>query len=117
MVIQLLIIEDYIFILPLIDKYLIPQELEKKSNAEISTPYKLRQEMLDKMPNKFFTKKQKVFEPCAGKGGFIVDIIDKFMIGLKKVIKNEKKRYKTIVEECLYFSDIYIDSKSIYTNV
>jgi len=47
-----------------------------------------------------------VFEPCAGKGGFIVDIIDRFMIGLKKVIKNEKKRYKTIVEECLYFSDI-----------
>ena len=90
----------------LIDKYLIPQELEKKSNAEVSTPYKLRQEMLDKMPNKFFTKKQKVFEPCAGKGGFIVDIIDRFMIGLKKVIKNEKKRYKTIVEECLYFSDI-----------
>jgi hypothetical protein len=30
----------------LIDEYLIPQELEKKQNAEISTPYKLRQEML-----------------------------------------------------------------------
>ena len=27
----------------LIDKYLVPQELEKKSNAEISTPFKLRQ--------------------------------------------------------------------------
>tara|TARA_B110000037_G_C17107014_1_gene500276 strand:- start:2171 stop:2374 length:204 start_codon:yes stop_codon:yes gene_type:complete len=34
----------------LIDKYLIPQELEKKKNAEVSTPFKLRQEMLDKMP-------------------------------------------------------------------
>jgi len=34
----------------LIDKYLIPQELEKKSNAEVSTPFKLRQEMLDKIP-------------------------------------------------------------------
>jgi len=30
----------------LIDEYLIPQELEKKQNAEISTPYKLRQDML-----------------------------------------------------------------------
>ena len=60
----------------LIDKYLIPQELEKKSNAEVSTPYKLRQEMLDKIPKEFWTFIKKVFEPCAGKGGFIVDIID-----------------------------------------
>ena len=90
----------------LIDKYLIPQELEKKKNAEVSTPFKLRQEMLDKIPIKFWTSTKKVFEPCAGKGGFIVDIIDRFMNGLKKVIPDEKKRYKKIVEQCLYFSDI-----------
>jgi hypothetical protein len=90
----------------LIDKYLIPQELEKKSNAEVSTPFKLRQEMLDKIPIKFWSKKRKVFEPCSGKGGFIIDIIDRFMTGLKKRIPDDKKRYKTIVEECLYFSDI-----------
>ena len=90
----------------LIDKYLIPQELEKKSNAEVSTPFKLRQEMLDKIPVEFWTSIKKVFEPCAGKGGFIVDIIDRFMIGLEKTIPDEKERYRTIVEECLYFSDI-----------
>lgn len=90
----------------LIDKYLIPQELEKKSNAEVSTPYFLRQEMLDKIPTEFWTKPRKVFEPCAGKGGFVVDIIDRFMIGLKDSILDEKERYKTIVEDCLYFSDI-----------
>ena len=39
----------------LIDKYLIPQELEKKSNAEVSTPFKLRKEMLDKIPVDFWT--------------------------------------------------------------
>ena len=33
----------------LIDKYFIPQELEKKTNAEVSTPFKLRQEMLSKI--------------------------------------------------------------------
>lgn len=90
----------------LIDKYLIPQELEKKSNAEVSTPFKLRQEMLDKIPVEFWTSIKKVFEPCAGKGGFIVDIIDRFMNGLEEVIPDEKERYRTIVEECLYFSDI-----------
>jgi hypothetical protein len=89
----------------LIDKYLIPQELEKKSNAEVSTPFKLRHDMLDKIPDDFWTPSYtpgdltpvypKVFEPCSGKGGFIIDIID-----------DEEERYKTIVEECLYFSDI-----------
>jgi len=48
----------------LIDKYLIPEELEKKKNAEVSTPRKLRQEMLDKIPKNFWKKPQKVFEPC-----------------------------------------------------
>ena len=90
----------------LIDKYLIPQELEKKKNAEVSTPFKLRQEMLDKIPADFWTTPKKVFEPCAGKGGFVVDIIDRFMNGLKEVIPDENIRYKTIIEDCLYFSDI-----------
>jgi hypothetical protein len=90
----------------LIDKYLVPQEIEKKSNAEVSTPFRLRQEMLDKIPIGFWKNANKVFESCAGKGGFVVDIIDRFMIGLKDCIPDEKKRYKTIVEDCLYFSDI-----------
>jgi hypothetical protein len=62
--------------------------------------------MLDKIPVEFWTFIKKVFEPCAGKGGFIVDIIDRFMNGLEQTIPDEKERYKTIVEECLYFSDI-----------
>ncbi len=90
----------------LIDKYLIPQELEKKKNAEVSTPYKLRQEMLDKMPKDFWKKCNKVIEPCVGKGGFLIDIISRFMDGLKEEILDEKIRYKKIVEECIYFSDI-----------
>jgi hypothetical protein len=54
----------------LIDKYLIADNLEKKHNAEVATPYELRKEMLDKIPLKFWRKKRKVFEPCSGKGGF-----------------------------------------------
>ena len=90
----------------LIDKYLIPQELEKKGNAEVSTPYKLRQEKLDTIPLDFWKSIKRVFEPCAGKGGFIIDIIDRFMDGLKETISDEKLRRKTIIEKCLYFSDI-----------
>lgn len=87
-----------------IDEYLIPNETEKKKNAEFSTPYKLRQEMLDKIPVEFWKSPKKVFEPCCGKGGFIVDIIERFMNGL--IIPDKKERYRIIVEECIYFSDI-----------
>lgn len=90
----------------IIDKFLIPQENEKKKNAEVSTPRQLRQEMLDEIPEKFWTQKKKVLEPCCGKGGFLIDIVDRFMKGWKDKYHDEKQRYKKIVEECLYFSDI-----------
>lgn len=90
----------------LIDKYLEATELEKSGNAEIPTLFKLREESLNKIPYDFWKTPKKIIEPSCGKGGYIVDIIDKFMIGLKHVIPDEKERYKTIVEECIYFSDI-----------
>jgi translation initiation factor 2 beta subunit (eIF-2beta)/eIF-5 len=90
----------------LIDTYLLPQELERKQHAEVSTPFQLRQEMLDQIPDAFWTMPKRVLEPCSGKGGFLIDIIDRFMDGLVDLIPDETIRYKTIVEECLYFSDI-----------
>lgn len=90
----------------LIDKYLEATELEKSGNAEIPTLFNLRQESLNKISCDFWKTPKKIIEPSCGKGGYIVDIIDKFMIGLKDVIPDEKERYKTIVEECIYFSDI-----------
>ena len=92
----------------LIDRYLIPQELEKRTNAEVSTPHQLRQEMLDRIPLEFWSKPHRVFEPCCGKGGFLIDIIDRFMTGLRDEYRGEKDRYKVIVEKCLYWSDIYL---------
>ena len=90
----------------LIDTYLVPQQSEKKQNAEVSTPYSLRQEMLDSVPQEFWTSPKKIFEPCCGKGGFVLDVVNRFMTGLRTFEPNEKKRYKHIVEECIYFADI-----------
>lgn len=89
-----------------IDKYLIPKQLEKEQNGEVSTPYILRNNMLDLIPDYFWSKPHKVLEPSSGKGGFIIDIINRFMKGLSKTIPNKEERYRIIVEECLYFSDI-----------
>ena len=89
----------------LIDKYLIPTKFEERSNAEVSTPYKLRNDMLDTLPLSHWKKPGKIIEPCAGKGGLLIEYIDRYMIGHKDVIIDEELRYKTIVEEYLYFCD------------
>jgi len=89
-----------------IDKYFEATELEISNHSEISTIFKLREKSLNKIPSSFWTSLKKIIEPSCGKGGFIIDIIGKFMIGLKDVIPDDELRYKTIVEECIYFSDI-----------
>jgi tRNA G46 methylase TrmB len=61
----------------LFDEYLVPQELEKKQNAEVSTPHHLRKDMLDALEKyvpDFFKTPKRVFETCCGKGQFVVDI-------------------------------------------
>ena len=90
----------------LIAKHFIPSIEEKKNKAEIPTPISLVEEMLDKMPKDFWKSKNKVFEPCCGKGNFIMKIFEKFFNGLKEKYPNEKKRCKIIITKCLYFSDI-----------
>lgn len=89
-----------------LDKYLVPQDLEKKNNAEVSTPYELRKKMLDKIPNKFWETPRRIFEPCSGKGGFLVDILYKFKKHLKFKDYQGEELHKFIVEQCIYFADI-----------
>lgn len=91
----------------LVDTYFVPKEIEKARNAEISTPFKLRKEMLDVIHHSFWNNpNNKVLEPCAGKCQFIIDIINRFMKGLSDVIPDDEERYKHIVENCIYFADI-----------
>jgi type I restriction-modification system DNA methylase subunit len=78
---------------------------ERKNLAEIPTPPALKKEMLDTIPEGFWTRKQLALEPCCGKGGFLVDLVDRFMTGLVD-IEDKEERYRFIVEECIYFSDI-----------
>jgi hypothetical protein len=87
-------------------EYFTPTDREKKNNAEIPTPRELKLEMISKVPKEFWTEKQKVLEPSVGKGGFCLEVIECFMIGLKELYPDENERYKIIVEECLYFADI-----------
>ena len=94
----------------LIDRYLIPHDNDRRKNAEVSTPYALRQEMLDSITKygdtNFWKTPKTVFEPCCGKGGFVVDLVEKFMNGLAETMPDKEERYRYIIEHCIYFADI-----------
>jgi hypothetical protein len=90
----------------IIDEYFVPAKQEQQEFGEVSSPYNLRNDMLDTISFSFWRSPKKVLEPCSGKGGFLLDIVDRFNEGLKNTIPDDEERYRVIVEECLYFADI-----------
>jgi hypothetical protein len=90
----------------LIEKHFIPSIEEKQKNAEIPTPVKLVDEMLEKVPEEFWKTPHKVLEPCCGKGNFVLGIFDKFYKGLAYIYEDEIERCRVIITECLYYADI-----------
>jgi len=96
----------------IIGKHFIPSLDQKKKNAEIPTPPKLCDEMIDKIPRKYFmNKNNKTFEPCCGKGNFVLALFERYFDGLTN-IEDECERCIHIIEKCLYFCDI--DPMNIY---
>lgn len=89
-----------------IAEHFIPTLEEKKGQAEVPTPVNLVDEMLDKVPENFWTSPKRVLEPCCGKGNFVLGIYDRFFNGLKQMYPNVKDRHRVIVEDCLWFCDI-----------
>jgi hypothetical protein len=90
----------------LIEKHFIPTNDEKKQNAEVPTPVKLVDEMLNSKPVEFWKKPQKVFEPCCGKGNFVLGIFDRFYKGLEEMYHDEIERCRVIMTECIYYADL-----------
>jgi len=90
----------------LIEKHFIPTVDEKKNNAEVPTPVKLVDEMLDRIPIEFWREENKVFEPCCGKGNFVLGIFYRFYDELEDKYPEPYERCKAIVEECLYYADL-----------
>jgi len=90
----------------LIEKYFIPSKNEQDENAEIPTPVKLVDEMLSKIPPNFWTDIHTVFEPCCGKGNFVLGIFDMFYKGLEKKFPDKVERCKIIMTKCIYYADL-----------
>jgi hypothetical protein len=90
----------------LIEKHFVPTADEKKRNAEVPTPTKLVDEMLNTVPLDFWKKPRKVFEPCCGKGTFVINIFDRFYKGLSVMYPDEIERCRVIMTECIYYADL-----------
>jgi hypothetical protein len=90
----------------LISKHFIPSQEEKKYNAEVPTPVKLVDDMLNAIPVEFWKTPKKVFEPCCGKGNFVLGIFDKFYIGLEELYPDNTERCRVIMMDCIYYADL-----------
>ena len=93
-----LILRDYVKI----------ADVERKKHGEILTPFiELAQPMInlvDKYDIKFWQNpNNRVLDSSAGYGTFLLLAAYKFMKGLKEWEPNEEKRFKWIVENCLYY--------------
>lgn len=74
---------------------------EKLNNGEVNTPLPLCIKMINLLtdydPNFFDRENLKIYEPCCGKGNFLITLIK---------ILAKKRSYKSIVENVIYFNDI-----------
>ena len=102
-------------LLELINECLKPKESEKKQFGEVFTPMIIINEMLDKLDDSyknihkisiFENKNFKWLDPANGMGNFMIMVYLKLMSGLEKIITDEKKRKKHILENMLYMSEI-----------
>ncbi len=98
---------DLISIYDIIEKFLKPNELQKKKNGEVFTPLELIREKCSKVPEEFWRDKNvKVLDPCCGIGNYQVVLIEFFMKGLIEEIPDEKERLYWIKTKILYCTDI-----------
>tara|TARA_Y100000389_G_scaffold152362_1_gene152341 strand:+ start:10770 stop:12095 length:1326 start_codon:yes stop_codon:yes gene_type:complete len=107
---------DYEILSRLIDANLFPNESNKQTLAEYPTLHQLRHDMLattSKITGDFWKAPCKVFEPCCGKGGFLIDVYCRFMCGLSESITDPEERRRVILTEVLYFADINQENVAI----
>ena len=94
--------------------------LANLSNDEIFTPTKLATQILDTLPKKIWSNPNiKFLDPCSKTGIFLREIANRLNIGLKDIIKNDKKRSEHIFLKQIYGISIteltaLISRRSIY---
>lgn len=79
--------------------------------GEVFTPFELIDEMLDQIPQEYFSDPTKTFfDPCAGKGNFPVKLIERLMEGLESQFPNKLERYRHIIENQIFMAEFQPES-------
>lgn len=98
-----------------IRKYNPVGEVEKKSFGEIFTPFPLINDMLNTLPIEVWSNPNlKWGDFCNGVGNFMIIVIKRLMIGLETWQPDEDKRYKHIVENMIYVSELQIKNMFLW---
>lgn len=90
---------------------------ERTEFGEVPTPPQPIDNMLNKIPCHIWNVVQPVYEPCCGKGNFVIAIFDKFYEGLSLQYPDIEERCKTIMTKCIYYADISAINVFITTEI
>jgi site-specific DNA-methyltransferase (adenine-specific) len=108
----------------LINSYLGIDKAAKDLHGEVFTPFKLINEMLDTLPNHVWGNPHlKWLDPANGIGNFPAVILERLMENLKDYndgkldLRDERTRYKHIIEEMIYVCDISPKNMFLYLNI
>ncbi len=90
-------------------------EIEKKRFGEVMTDLNLVKHILSRIPEEDFTNPKKTFIDFAnGTGVFPLVVIYKLMNGLSKVFPDSNERYKHIIENQIFVSEIQPKNMFLY---
>ena len=87
-----------------LEKLLLPSDKEKNERGFVITPSSLAEKMVSKIPISFWGKIHPTLDPCCGYGIFPLLVFELFNKHL--TIHNKEKKVRTIIEKCIFFSDI-----------
>ena len=96
-------------------EYVKVGDFERKSAGEVQTPLELVNDMLNTLPKEVWSNPElKWLDNSTGTGIFIAVIVERLMKGLSKFEIDEEKRYRHIMEEMIYVSELQSKNCFIY---
>jgi len=96
-------------------EYVKVGEIEKKKFGEVMTDLNLVKHILSRIPKEDFSNPNKTFIDFAnGTGVFPLVVIYRLMKGLEEVIPNPEERYKHIIENQIFVSEIQPKNMFLY---
>jgi hypothetical protein len=96
-------------------EYVKVADIEKKKFGEVMTDLYLVKHILSRIPERDFSNPNiKFIDPANGTGVFPLVLIYRLMKGLKNIIKDPEDRYRHIIENQIYVSEIQPKNMFLY---